>query len=46
MMRRIQHLKEVIQVDEIAVFPFVSNSDMFDLSHVALPLPLAKVSAS
>ena len=28
---RIQHLKEVSQVDEIAVFPFVSNSDVFDL---------------
>ena len=33
---RIQHLKEVSQVDEIAVFPFVSNSDVFDLSHVSL----------
>ena len=33
---RIQDLKEVSQVDEIAVFPFVSNSDVFDLSHVSL----------
>ena len=33
---RIQHLKEVSQVDENAVFPFVSNSDVFDLSHVSL----------
>ena len=33
---RIQHLKEVSHVDEIAVFPFVSNSDVFDLSHVSL----------
>ena len=32
----IQHLKEVSHVDEIAVFPFVSNSDLFDLSHVSL----------
>ena len=33
---RIQHLKEVSQVDEIAVFTFISNSDVFDLSHVSL----------
>ena len=33
---RIHHLKEVSQVDETAVFPFVSNSHMFDLSHVSL----------
>ena len=26
---RIQHLKEVSQVDENAVFPFVSNSDVY-----------------
>ena len=32
----IQHLKEVSQVDETAVFPFVSNSDVFDLPHVSL----------
>ena len=31
-----QHLKQVSQVDEIAVFSFVSNSDVFDLSHVSL----------
>ena len=33
---RKRHLKEVSQVDEIAVFSFVSNSDVFDLSHVSL----------
>ena len=32
----IQHLREVSQVDEIAVFPFVSNSDVFELSHASL----------
>ena len=32
----IQHLKEVSQVDEIAVLPFVSNSDVFDHLHVSL----------
>ena len=25
----IQHLKEVSQTDEIVVFPFISNSDIF-----------------
>ena len=33
---RIKYLKEVSQFDEIAVFPFVSNSDLFDLSHLSL----------
>ena len=33
---RMQHLREVSQVDENAVFPFVSNSGVFDLSHVSL----------
>ena len=33
---QMQHLKEVSQVDEITVFPFVSNSDVFDLSQVSL----------
>ena len=32
---RIQHLKEVSQTDEIVVFPFISNSDMFYLSQVS-----------
>ena len=32
----VQHLREVSQVDENAVFPFASNSDVFDLSHVSL----------
>ena len=32
---RIQHLKEVSQTDEILVFPFISNSDMFYLSQVS-----------
>ena len=29
-------MKEVSQVDEIAVLPFVSNSDVFDHLHVSL----------
>ena len=33
---RIQHLKEVSQTDEIAVFPFISNSGVFGFSHVSL----------
>ena len=30
------YLKEVSSTDEIAVFPFISNSDVFDLSDVSL----------
>ena len=33
---RIQYLKEVSQTDKIVVFPFISNSGMFDLSYVSL----------
>ena len=33
---RILHLKEVSQTDEIVVFPFISDSDVFDLSHVSI----------
>ena len=33
---RIQHLKEVSQTDEIVLFSFISNSDMFYLSQVSL----------
>ena len=31
-----QHLKEVSQTVEIVVFPFISNSEVFGLSHVSL----------
>ena len=33
---RTQHLKEVSQTDKIVGFPFISNSDVFDLSYESL----------
>ena len=33
---RIQYSKEVNQIDDIVGFPFISISDVFDLSHVSL----------
>ena len=29
-------MKDVSQTDKIVVFPFISNSDVFDISHVSL----------
>ena len=43
---RILHLKEVSQTDEIVVFPFISDSDVFDLSHVSLSELRIRVSGS
>ena len=35
---RIQHLKEVSQTEEIVLFPFISNSDIFYSSQVSLSM--------
>ena len=36
LLAQMQHLKEVSQTDEIAEFLFISNFDVFDLSHASL----------